>query len=69
MSTPPPIWPWPRSSLVNAKMRRISVCGAAETLLVDKAVAGTHLKPLVEALQRAGCAIRGDEATRPRSPT
>ena len=45
-------------------MRRISVCGAAETLLVDRAVAGTHLKPLVEALQKAGCAIRGDEATR-----
>ena len=49
--------------LVNAKMRRVSICGAAETLLVDKAVAGTHLKPLVEALQRAGCAIRGDAAT------
>ena len=50
--------------LVNAKMRRVTVCGAAETLLVDKAVAGTHLRPLVEALQNAGCAIRGDAATR-----
>ena len=49
--------------LVNAKMRRVSVCGAAETLLVDKAVAATHLQPLVEALQRAGCAIHGDAAT------
>ncbi len=49
--------------LVNAKMRRVSVCGAAETLLVDKAVAATHLKPLVVALQRAGCAIHGDPAT------
>ena len=49
--------------LVNAKMRRVSVCGAAETLLVDKAVAATHLKPLVEALQKAGCAIHGDAAT------
>ncbi len=49
--------------LVNAKMRRVSVCGAAETLLVDKAVAGTHLKPLVEALREAGCDIRGDAAT------
>ena len=52
--------------LVNAKMRRVSICGAAETLLVDKAVAATHLKPLVEALQKAGCAIRGDKATRSR---
>ncbi|MEO8668210.1 MAG: glutamate-5-semialdehyde dehydrogenase [Bauldia sp.] len=50
--------------VVNAKMRRTGVCGAAETLLVDRAIAGTHLKPLVEALQSAGCAIRGDEATR-----
>jgi glutamate-5-semialdehyde dehydrogenase len=50
--------------VVNAKMRRVGVCGAAETLLVDKAVANTHLGPLVEALQKAGCAIRGDEATR-----
>jgi glutamate-5-semialdehyde dehydrogenase len=50
--------------VVNAKMRRTGVCGAAETLLVDRAVADTHLKPLVEALKEAGCAIRGDEATR-----
>ena len=54
--------------VVNAKMRRTGVCGAAETLLVDRAVAGTHLKPLVEALIEAGCAIRGDEATRAVSP-
>ena len=47
--------------VVNAKMRRLSVCGAAETMLVDRAVVGTHLKPLVVALQNAGCAIRGDE--------
>jgi glutamate-5-semialdehyde dehydrogenase len=50
--------------VVNAKMRRVSVCGAAETMLVDRAVAGTHLRPLVEALQKAGCAIRGDETVR-----
>jgi glutamate-5-semialdehyde dehydrogenase len=49
--------------VVNAKMRRTGVCGAAETLLVDRAAAATHLKPLVEALKEAGCAIRGDEAT------
>jgi glutamate-5-semialdehyde dehydrogenase len=52
-----------RTIVVNAKMRRTGVCGAAETLLVDRAVAATHLRPLVEALQKAGCAIRGDEAT------
>jgi glutamate-5-semialdehyde dehydrogenase len=52
-----------RSIVVNAKMRRTGVCGAAETLLVDRALAETHLKPLVEALQSAGCAVRGDAAT------
>ncbi len=53
---------------VNAKMRRTGVCGAAETLLIDRAVAGTHLKPVVAALIDAGCAIRGDEATRAAFP-
>ena len=48
---------------VNAKMRRTGVCGAAETLLVDKACAASHLAPIVEALQQAGCAIHGDAAT------
>jgi len=48
--------------IVNAKMRRTGVCGAAETLLVDKAVADTHLKPLLEALAAAGCEIRGSAA-------
>jgi glutamate-5-semialdehyde dehydrogenase len=50
--------------VLNAKMRRTGVCGAAETLLVDRAVAATHLQPLVEMLIAAGCEIRGDEATR-----
>jgi glutamate-5-semialdehyde dehydrogenase len=45
--------------VVNAKMRRTGVCGAAETLLVDRAVAATHLVPLLEALKNAGCVIRG----------
>ncbi|MGB7259756.1 MAG: glutamate-5-semialdehyde dehydrogenase [Pseudolabrys sp.] len=49
--------------VLNAKMRRTGVCGAAETLLVDRAVAATHLKPLVEMLIDAGCEIRGDKAT------
>jgi glutamate-5-semialdehyde dehydrogenase len=49
--------------VLNAKMRRTGVCGAAETLLVDRAAAGSHLKPLIEMLIAAGCEIRGDKAT------
>jgi glutamate-5-semialdehyde dehydrogenase len=49
-----------RAIAVNAKMRRVSVCGASETLLVDRAVAGTHLQPILDDLLQAGCAIRGD---------
>jgi len=45
---------------LNAKMRRVGICGAAETLLVDRAVVGTHLKPILDALVDAGCEIRGD---------
>jgi len=48
--------------VLNAKMRRTGVCGAAETLLVDRAAASTHLKPLVDMLLEAGCEIRGDKA-------
>jgi len=47
--------------VLNAKMRRTGVCGAAETLLVDRAAAATHLKPLVTMLLDAGCEVRGDE--------
>ncbi|MFC3690646.1 glutamate-5-semialdehyde dehydrogenase [Chenggangzhangella methanolivorans] len=50
--------------ILNAKLRRTGVCGAAETLLVDRAVAATHLAPLVKALLDAGCAVRGDAETR-----
>jgi len=57
-----------RDIVVNAKMRRTGVCGAAETLLVDRGCADSHLRPLVEALQEAGCEVRGDEATRAVSP-
>jgi len=46
---------------VNAKMRRTGICGAAETLLVDRTVAETHLAPILDALDAAGCTIRGDE--------
>ncbi len=52
-----------KTIVLNAKMRRTGVCGAAETLLVDRAVASTHLKPLVEMLIDAGCEIRGDKDT------
>jgi glutamate-5-semialdehyde dehydrogenase len=45
---------------VNAKMRRTGICGAAETLLVDRAVADTHLVPILAALRDAGCTIRAD---------
>jgi glutamate-5-semialdehyde dehydrogenase len=51
-----------KSIVLNAKMRRPGVCGAAETLLVDSASASTHLKPLVQMLIDAGCEVRGDEA-------
>jgi len=47
----------------NAKLRRTGVCGAAETLLVDRAGAATHLAPLVTMLLDAGCEVRGDRAT------
>jgi glutamate-5-semialdehyde dehydrogenase len=50
--------------LRNSKLRRTSVCGAAETLLVDSGCAATHLAPLVGMLLDAGCAVRGDEAVR-----
>jgi glutamate-5-semialdehyde dehydrogenase len=52
-----------RKILRDAKMRRTGICGAAETLLVDRACADTHLAPLVEMLLAAGCEIRGDAPT------
>jgi glutamate-5-semialdehyde dehydrogenase len=48
--------------VLNAKMRRTGICGSAETLLVDRACADTHLQPLIAMLLDAGCAVRGDEA-------
>ena len=47
--------------VLNAKMRRTGVCGSAETLLIDRACAPTHLAPLVQSLLAAGCEVRGDE--------
>ncbi|WP_420808972.1 glutamate-5-semialdehyde dehydrogenase [Aquabacter spiritensis] len=52
-----------RTVLLNAKMRRTGICGAAETLLVDRACADRMLAPLVTALLDAGCEVRGDAAT------
>lgn len=46
--------------VLNAKMRRTGICGAAETLLVDRKVAETHLVPVLDELAKAGCVIRGD---------
>ncbi len=51
-----------RSIVLNAKLRRTGVCGAAETLLVDEGASGRLLTPLVKALLDAGCEVRGDEA-------
>jgi glutamate-5-semialdehyde dehydrogenase len=51
--------------VLNAKMRRTGVCGAAETLLVDRAAAQANLAPLVKMLLDAGCEVRGDRDTQP----
>jgi glutamate-5-semialdehyde dehydrogenase len=57
-----------RSIALNAKMRRTSVCGAAETLLIDRAVLQSHGVPVLEDLAKAGCEIRGDDAVRAAFP-
>ena len=49
---------------LNAKMRRVSVCGATETLLIDEAVASDLLPGIAKALEDKGCELRGDEAAR-----
>ena len=51
-----------KTIVLNAKMRRTGVCGAAETLLVDRAAAANDLKPLIDMLIAAGCEVRGDTA-------
>jgi len=57
-----------RAVVLNAKMRRTGVCGATETLLVDRACAATHLVPILDDLARAGCEIRGCGETRALYP-
>jgi glutamate-5-semialdehyde dehydrogenase len=49
-----------RTIVLNAKMRRVSICGATETLLVDRKVAATILPPILGDLRAAGCELRGD---------
>jgi glutamate-5-semialdehyde dehydrogenase len=51
-----------RKVVLNAKMRRTSICGAAETLLIDRAVLKSHGLPILEDLAKAGCEIRGDDS-------
>jgi glutamate-5-semialdehyde dehydrogenase len=57
-----------RGIVVNAKMRRTGVCGATETLLVDREVARTYLPPILADLHAAGCEIRGDAETQALDP-
>ncbi len=58
-----------RRIVLNAKMRRVSVCGAAETLLMDGAAAEEMLPAILADLKAAGCEIRGDASTRVFDPT
>jgi glutamate-5-semialdehyde dehydrogenase len=53
---------------LNAKMRRTGICGAAETLLVDRACVSTHLAPIVRDLLDAGCEVRGDATVQQVDP-
>jgi glutamate-5-semialdehyde dehydrogenase len=50
-----------RALVLNAKMRRTGVCGATETLLIDRGILSSHLGPILDDLAQAGCEIRGDK--------
>ena len=54
--------------VLNAKMRRTGICGAAETVLVDRAAVDALLVPVCNALRKAGCEVRGDDAVCERVP-
>lgn len=56
------------SITLNAKMRRTGICGATETLLVDRAKAAELLPPILDALAEKGCELRGDAATQALDP-
>ena len=57
-----------RAIVLNAKMRRTGICGAAETLLIDRGCVATHLAPILHDLLQAGCEVRGDETVRKADP-
>ena len=57
-----------RAIVLNAKLRRTGICGAAETLLVDEGCVRTHLAPIVRDLLDAGCEVRGDAAVQGVDP-
>jgi glutamate-5-semialdehyde dehydrogenase len=57
-----------RAILLNAKMRRTGVCGATETLLIDRAIAPRLLPAILEDLAQAGCELRGDRPTQALDP-
>jgi glutamate-5-semialdehyde dehydrogenase len=57
-----------RTIALNAKMRRTGICGAAETLLIDRACVATHLGPVVRDLLEAGCEVRGDAIVQQADP-
>ncbi len=57
-----------RDLVANAKMRRVSVCGSAETLLVDRAALDSHLMPVLVRLHELGCEVRGDAEVQKRDP-
>jgi glutamate-5-semialdehyde dehydrogenase len=52
-----------RRIVKNAKLRRTGICGATETILIDRACVATHLQPIVKDLIDAGCEVRGDVRT------
>jgi len=58
-----------RAIVLNAKMRRVSICGATETLLVDRAVAAQLLPPILAELRAHGCELRGDPETLALEPS
>ena len=57
-----------RAIVLNAKMRRTGICGATETLLIDRSILETQLAPILDALTFAGCEIRGDTTVRALYP-
>jgi len=58
-----------REVVINAKMRRTSICGAAETLLIDRAASPDMLQRVVSGLVKAGCEVRGDAEVRAVDPS